>query len=139
MASWTTGPRWLHFFPLRFMVSLRVVCVDVSYWMKHMKTYADTDVCKILIGNKIDMKEKRVCSFWRLFVLFGLAMQSLGISGPPTPLCPKPPHPHPPCERAAVRGPQFEPWYTLERAARRERLGPDSSGRFQRRAGAKRV
>jgi small GTP-binding protein len=52
--------RGAHGIALVYDTTSRETYENVSYWMKHMKTYADTDVCKILIGNKIDMKEKRV-------------------------------------------------------------------------------
>lgn len=47
---------------LIYDVTSRESFSNVGYWMTHMQKYAATNVCKVLIGNKTDMVDKRVVS-----------------------------------------------------------------------------
>jgi len=52
--------RGAHGIALVYDVTSRESFDNMTYWLKHMQKYANADVCKILVGNKTDLLDKRV-------------------------------------------------------------------------------
>ena len=52
-------------------------CLQESFegvrgWLEEVKVYASTDVCKLLVGNKCDLTEKREVDFLSAKVRIGV-------------------------------------------------------------------
>jgi small GTP-binding protein len=54
--------RGAHGIILMYDVTCRESYNNVSYWMRHIEKFASESVGRIILGNKIDLKEKRVVS-----------------------------------------------------------------------------
>eukprot|EP00667_Euglena_gracilis_P021169 EG_transcript_23097 len=56
----STFYRGAHGIALVYDVTNRSTFSNIAYWMKQMERYATKDVCKVLIGNKVDLVDMRM-------------------------------------------------------------------------------